>query len=89
MSIRPLVLSLGLCACTPQLLPTEQAPPPGFMQLDVDPLVPGTPAEIRLSVAPTGAEAYLFVAADADGITVCPPELAPTCLDTDGPQFVR
>jgi hypothetical protein len=87
-------LSLLLAACAPgteavqeaQPVATDRAaPPPVPALLLASPIVRGAPATLRMAGIPAGARATFVVSANVTAPGLCPPVLAPACLDVANP----
>jgi hypothetical protein len=69
------------CDSSPSLLPSEAAPAPRVLSLDVTALVPGAPVTMRVGGTLPGSNVFLVRARGLGLAATCPPQLSPECLD--------
>jgi hypothetical protein len=86
---RTLLISLlTLAACTRpegEVLPVDEAAPPGVLTLTVTPVVPGLPATFRVTGAQPNTNVMFFRSTAVQANGFCPPAIAPACLDLRSP----
>jgi hypothetical protein len=81
------VLAMACSGASSPAPDPSELPPPRWMDLTVDPVIPGAVTTLRVEYAPPGRTLTLFVVGGSQATALCPPAFAPTCLGVNGPQI--